>query len=108
LNDEHRRLAQSRLTGIDLVVLLYKADVATGKNDMKAAMGYLDKASKLKLEPHQADLVRQRTEMTKSLMEKGIAQPQPVPAVPVEKSPEPAKPAKQDLQSTIQNVLEGK
>jgi len=111
LTDEHRRLAQSRLTGIDLVVLLYKADVATGKNDMKAAMGYLDKASKLKLEPHQTDLVRQRTEMTKSLMEKGSAKPQPVPAVPAvpaEKSPAPAAPAKQDLQSTIQNVLEGK
>ncbi len=113
VNNENRMLAQSRLTSIDLIVLLYKADIATSKGtvgDLKAAMGYLEKAMKLRLDAHQADLVKQRIAVTQAILDNAQSAPAvPAPkAEPVtEKASQPKEAApKDDLQSVIKKSLE--
>ena len=109
VNNENRMLAQSRLTSIDLIVLLYKADISTGKGtvgDLKAAMGYLEKAMKLRLDAHQADLVKQRIAATQAMLDHAQAVPAPKAEPATEKASSLKEAAKEDLQSAIKKAIE--
>jgi hypothetical protein len=56
-------IVYKRLSNIDLLILLYKADVAASKStlaDLKEAKGYLSEASRLDIDDMQIDLVDQK------------------------------------------------
>jgi len=56
-------IVYKRLSNIDLLILLYKADVAASKStlaDLKEAKGYLSEASRLDIDDMQLDLVDQK------------------------------------------------
>jgi hypothetical protein len=63
--DKHRKAAADRLSNIDQMILLYKADVAASKEtlaDYEAALGYLKQASALNPDGSKADLIKQKVE----------------------------------------------
>jgi chemotaxis protein histidine kinase CheA len=90
-----------RLSNIDLMILLYKADVAASKStlsDLKEAKGFLSEASRLDIDDMQLGLIRQKMDVvdkriaTLKAEQKGATPP--VPVTPAKtKSQEPAKPA---------------
>ncbi len=60
---EANQIAQARLNHIDLMILMYKADVAAGKGtvaDLEDAKGYLVEAAELDIDDLQLDLVEQK------------------------------------------------
>jgi len=91
----------SRLNNIDLMILLYKADVAASKptlSDLKEAKGFLSEASRLDLNGAKLDLIHEKMDdvdkKIASLKAEQKAATSPAPAPPVEtKSPAPAAPA---------------
>ena len=63
--------AYARLNNIDLMILLYKADVAAGKatiSDLEDAKGYLTEAARLDLDDLQIDLVSQKIDAVDDLI----------------------------------------
>ncbi|TES88436.1 MAG: hypothetical protein E3J94_08050, partial [Desulfobacteraceae bacterium] len=63
--------AYVRLNNIDLMILLYKADVAAGKatiSDLEDAKGYLTEAARLDLDDLQIDLVSQKIDAVDDLI----------------------------------------
>ena len=63
--------AYSRLNNIDLMILLYKADVAAGKetiSDLEDAKDYLTEAGRLDLDDLQIDLVSQKIDAVDDLI----------------------------------------
>jgi colicin import membrane protein len=58
-------IVYKRLSNIDLLILLYKADVAASKSslaDLKEAKAFLSEASRLDIDDMQIDLVNQKTD----------------------------------------------
>ncbi|MDF1591390.1 MAG: hypothetical protein P1P89_07755 [Desulfobacterales bacterium] len=104
ISDEMRKAAFNRLNTIDMIIYLYKADVAASKGtlgDFKKALEYMEKAGALKLNEAQTDLVNMKTQSIKELMaalqEKNLEQPDRpvhVPAEPHPPQPDGESPAK--------------
>jgi hypothetical protein len=70
--DALRNTAKARINNIDLMILLYKADVAAGKGTLAgldAATKYLDQASALDPDEIEAKLIRQKLESIQKLKE---------------------------------------
>jgi hypothetical protein len=92
----------SRLNNIDLMILLYKADVAASKptlSDLKEAKGYLSEAARLDIDDMQLDLIHQKIDVVDehitALKAKKTAAKSPAPVPPAKtKSPAPAPHAK--------------
>ncbi|MFC1816631.1 hypothetical protein ACFL0M_12025 [Thermodesulfobacteriota bacterium] len=66
-----RQVAYARLKNIDLMIYLYKADVAASKgtiSEYKIALRYLNKAASLGLDNAQAELIKKKIESIKELM----------------------------------------
>jgi len=91
----------SRLNNIDLMILLYKADVAASKptlSDLKEAKGFLSEASRLDLNGAKLDLIHEKMDdVDKKIAslkaeQKAATSPAPVPPAKT-KSPAPAAPA---------------
>jgi hypothetical protein len=91
----------SRLNNIDLMILLYKADVAASKptlSDLKEAKGFLSEAGRLDLNGAKLDLIHEKIDdVDKKIAslkaeQKGVKSPAPVPPAKT-KSPAPAAPA---------------
>ena len=58
-------IVYKRLSNIDLLILLYKADVAASKStlaDLKEAKAFLSEASRLDIDDMQIDLINQKTD----------------------------------------------
>ena len=91
----------SRLNNIDLMILLYKADVAASKptlSDLKEAKGFLSEAGRLDLNGAKLDLIHEKMDdvdkKIASLKAEQKAATSPAPVPPAEtKSPAPAAPA---------------
>ena len=67
------KAAYTRLNSIDLMTLVYRADVAASKGTIsgfKAALGYLNKAALLKVNDAQTELIKQKIESIKILLAK--------------------------------------
>ncbi|MBW2644252.1 MAG: hypothetical protein JRC89_13055 [Deltaproteobacteria bacterium] len=80
--------AYNRLNNIELMILLYKADVAAGKStisDLKDAKRYLNEAERLSTDDLQADMINQKIDAvdkqiaTLKAKQKGAKSPAPVP-----------------------------
>ena len=91
----------SRLNNIDLMILLYKADVAASKptlSDLKEAKGFLSEAGRLDLNGAKLDLIHEKMDdVDKKIAslkaeQKGVKSPAPAPPAKT-KSPAPAAPA---------------
>ncbi|UCD31117.1 MAG: hypothetical protein JSV38_09885 [Desulfobacterales bacterium] len=89
VTDESKKILNGRLHNMELVILLYKAEVATSKasiEDLEKAKGYLGEAARLDLDDLQSDLVDQKIESIdesiKSIeaKEAEAAVPTPLPA----------------------------
>ncbi|MEW6673849.1 MAG: hypothetical protein AB1427_19320 [Thermodesulfobacteriota bacterium] len=68
---EMRRAAYHRLNNVDMMIYLYKADVAASKGnlaDFKKALEYMAKAAALDLDTAQTDLVNKKIQSIKELM----------------------------------------
>ena len=93
----------SRLNNIDLMILLYKADVAASKptlSDLKEAKGFLSEAGRLDLNGAKLDLIHEKMDdvdkkiASLKAKQKGVKSPATAPALPAEtKPPAPAAPA---------------
>jgi hypothetical protein len=71
ISADMRQAAFNRLNTIDMMIYLYKADVAASKGtlkDFKKALEFMDKAAALDLDAAQSDLVRKKIESIKELM----------------------------------------
>ena len=71
ITDEHRRAVISRVTGIDILVLIYRADVSAGKGTLAAletALDYLHQADKLDLDNQQSDIIHQKSRSIKRMI----------------------------------------
>lgn len=71
VTDSMRNAAHARLNSIDLMILLYKADVAASKpakSDLETALGYLETAAALDLDDAQEKLVKKKIESVEALM----------------------------------------
>ena len=84
----------SRLNNIDLMILLYKADVAASKptlSDLKEAKGFLSEAGRLDLNGAKLDLIHEKMDdvdkkiASLKAKQKGVKSPAPVP--PAETKP---------------------
>lgn len=67
---EMRKAAKSRLDTIDMMLLLYKADVAASKGtlaEFEKALAFLNKAAALDLDTSQSDLIKKKIESVKEL-----------------------------------------
>ena len=63
--------AYTRLNNIELMILMYKADVAASKatiSDLKGAKGYLTEAARLDIDDLQANLINQRIDVVNDLI----------------------------------------
>jgi len=70
ITEDLRKSVDTRLRHIDLMTLVYKADVAASKGtiaDLEDAMGYLGKAASLDLDDNQARLIEQKTKSIRNL-----------------------------------------
>lgn len=80
--------AYARLNNIELMILLYKADVAASKatiSDLKDAKVYLTRTSKLDLDEPQAEMIKQKIDAIDDMIadlqpKKKQALPEPAPA----------------------------
>jgi len=71
VTDSMRNAAHARLNSIDLMILLYKADVAASKpatSDLETALWYLETAAALDLDDAQEKLVKKKIESVEALM----------------------------------------
>ncbi|MFH1102310.1 MAG: hypothetical protein V1714_00900 [Pseudomonadota bacterium] len=71
VSDSQRAVARSRINHIDLMLLLYKADVALDKGTIEGAenaLKHLEQAASLDLPSHQAELVRVKTDSARKLI----------------------------------------
>ena len=69
--NDQRKIVQARLNNIDRKILFYKADVAATKGNvagLKAAMGYLDRASKLDPDEIEAELIEKKKNSIRELI----------------------------------------
>ncbi|MEW5908341.1 MAG: hypothetical protein AB1659_00915 [Thermodesulfobacteriota bacterium] len=69
--ESQKAVAHSRINHIDLMLLLYKADVALGKATLsgaESALKYLEQAASLDIPSHQAALVRAKTEAARKII----------------------------------------
>ncbi len=86
--DTPMEAAYSRLNNIELMILLYKADVAASKatiSDLKNAKVYLTQTSKLELDEPQAEMIKQKIDAIDAMIadlqpKKTQALPEPAPA----------------------------
>ena len=81
-----RQEVTARLSTIDMMVLVYKAEVSATKGTPAAlqnSLGYLEQATKLDLDRRQAEMIRQKIQF---LQERLTGKPRPKPAPPA-KSP---------------------
>jgi chemotaxis protein histidine kinase CheA len=86
--DTPMEAAYARLNNIELMILLYKADVATSKatiSDLKDAKVYLTQTSKLDLDEPQAEMIKQKIDAIDNMIadlqpKKKQALPEPAPA----------------------------
>ncbi len=65
------KAAYTRLNSIDLMILMYRTDVAASKGTIsgfEAALGYLNQAALLELNDSQTELVKQKIESIRILM----------------------------------------
>lgn len=65
------KAAYTRLNSIDLMILMYKVDVAASKGTIsgfETALGYLNRAALLKLNDSQAELIKQKIESVRTLI----------------------------------------
>ena len=83
---ELRQAANERLNSIDLMLYVYKADIAVSKGtpeDLDKALEFLNKASQLKLSQEQLNLINQKVEAAKqlksSISQEAAATPPPPP-----------------------------
>ena len=98
VTDELRQPAFNRLNTIDMMIYLYKADVAASKGtlaDFKKALEYMGKAAALELDAAQSDLVNMEIQSIKELMaalqDKNIEQPEAPVNVPADQQrPQPS------------------
>jgi colicin import membrane protein len=98
LTPKSKDLVYTRLNDIDLMILLYKADVATGKAtlaDLNEAKGFLTEASRLDIDKLKLNLVNQKIDAVDkeiaSLKAKETAAASPPAAPPAKiESPKPA------------------
>jgi colicin import membrane protein len=102
LTPKSKDIVYSRLDNIDLMILLYKADVAAGKAtlaDLKEAKGFLTEASRLDIDDMKLNLIHQKIDAVDKKIaslkaeQKAAASPAPAPQAEM-KSPAPAPPAK--------------
>ena len=71
VSDSQQATARSRINHIDLMLLLYKADVALDKGTIESAenaLKYLEQAASLDLPSNQAELVRVKTDSARKLI----------------------------------------
>ena len=96
-----KEIVFQRLNNIDLMILLYKADVAASKStlaDLEEAKGYLSEASRLDIDDMNLDLIHQKMDVLdehiKALEteQKGVKSPGPTPQAET-KPPVSAAPA---------------
>jgi hypothetical protein len=94
ISDEMRQAAFNRLNTIDMIMYLYKADVAASKGtleDFNKALEYMKKAKALELDAAQSDLVNMKIQSIKELMaalqKKKIEQSDRPVNVPAEQQP---------------------
>jgi hypothetical protein len=69
--DDQRKTVQARLNNMDRKILFYKADVAAGKGSvagLKAAMDYLDQASKLNPDEIETELIGKKKNVIRELI----------------------------------------
>lgn len=81
---DNQNMALSRLTSIDLMILLFKADAASGKRSLsglESALGYLKQAASLDLDEKQQRLVNEKIETIKALMTATEKTPEQTPEV---------------------------
>ena len=99
ITPDSKEIVFKRLGNIDLMILLYKADVAASKStlsDLKEAKGLLSEASRLDIDDMQLGLIHQKMDAVDQSIaalkakEKGVKSPAPVPQT---KTPAPAAPA---------------
>jgi hypothetical protein len=65
------KAAYNRLNSIELMILMYKVDVATSKGTIpgfETALGYLNKAALLNLNDSQAEMIKQKIESIRTLI----------------------------------------
>ena len=104
LTPKSKDIVYSRLDNIDLMILLYKADVAASKStlaDLKEAKGFLTEASRLDIDDMKLNLIHQKMDAVDkkiaSLKAEQKAAASKAPAQHAEtKSPAPAPPAKSE------------
>jgi colicin import membrane protein len=98
LTPKSKDIVYSRLNDIDLMILLYKADVAAGKTtlaDLKEAKGFLTEASRLDIDDMKLNLIHQKIDAVDKKIaslkaeQKAAASPPAVPPAKTE-SPKPA------------------
>ena len=104
VTDEMRRAAFNRLNTIDMMIYLYKADVAASKGtlaDFKIALEHMGRAAALELDAAQSDLVNMKIQSIKDLMaalqDKNIREPDApvnIPADPLRPQFDAEPPAK--------------
>ena len=109
-NDEYKNAVDTRLAGVNLMLLLYRADAAAAKGgpaDLEKALKYLEEAAALKLTEPQALIVEKRAEAIQGILQaaeepEAIAPENAAPEAagepaaapeenPAEKAPEPEK-----------------
>jgi hypothetical protein len=82
---------EKRSTRLNLITLLYKADLAASKgtkSDIEEALDYLEAASRLELEESQTRLVQEKTEALRSLIDASGAGLLPKTETPKADAPE--------------------
>lgn len=87
ITDDLRKAAYDRLNNIDLMIYLYKADVAASKGTMseyKIALGYLENAAALNLDKAKTELVRKKIESIQDLIQAHESKAGKTPATPSE------------------------
>jgi len=65
------KAAYSRLNSIELMILMYKVDVAASKGTIpgfETALGYLNKAASLNLNDSQTEMIKQKTASVRTLI----------------------------------------
>ena len=96
-NDEYKNAVDMRLAGVNLMLLLYRADAAAAKGgpaDLGKALKYLEEAAALKLTEPQALIVKKRAEAIQGILQATEAEPAAAPTEEPEAiAPENAAPA---------------
>jgi len=99
ISDEMRQAAFDRLNTIDMMMYLYKADVAASKGtraDFKKALEYMGKAAALQLNTAQSDLVKMKIQSIQELMtalqDKNLEPPNAPVNMPTDRHPSQLEP----------------